>query len=155
MGIELRKIEEGVEIKIGIVRLQLSMAEAAAVMTVLRVELGREAEQNDEIRRLKEIIERDRTGLAHGLDQCRKTAASYDWICEGRGPYEYDDDRYRMEVGNLVSSVTDTATKALRESGTRVDEAFIPRARLTSEALEEADPLPKPNPNYATQIPQG
>ena len=52
MGIELKKIEEGVEIKIGIVRLQLSMKEAKAVMTVLQVALGVEAD--DEIRQLKE-----------------------------------------------------------------------------------------------------
>ena len=91
-----------------------------------------------EVERLKGLLNRDRTGLAAGLDAVRKIATSYDWICEGRGTYAYDDDRYRMEVGALITQVVAAVTEALRASGAVVDEAFHPRARETALMLEQA-----------------
>jgi hypothetical protein len=91
-----------------------------------------------EIVRIKDLIDRDRTGLAAGLNEVKRVAAGWDWLCEGRGPYEYDDDRYRMEIGALISKVVDVANAALKASGDRANEAFIPRARLTAQHLTEA-----------------
>lgn len=114
------------------------------VVTVRRAEgktpdmLKKEAEA--EVERLRTLINRDRTGLAAGLDEVRRIAQGYDWICEGRGPYRYDDDRYRMEVGSLISKVVEAAGRALRDSGSRVDEAFHPRAQATTEALAADSP---------------
>lgn len=94
-------------------------------------------EQASEIWRLKELINRDRTGLALGLNTVIQIAKGFDWICEGRGPYEYDDDRYRMEVGSLITKVIDTADKCLFASGERANEAFHPRAQKTNEMFLE------------------
>jgi len=35
------------------------------------------------------------------------------WICEGRGPYTYDDDRYRAETGFALDAIEEIARKAL------------------------------------------
>jgi hypothetical protein len=92
----------------------------------------------DEIRRLKELLDRDRTGLANALNGVIRIAKGYDWLCEGRGPYQYDDNRYRMEIGVLITSVIHTASEALRTSGNLANEAFHPRAQATAALLVDA-----------------
>ena len=88
-----------------------------------------------ERKRLLGLLHRDKTGLAKGLVDVRRIALGFDWLCEGRGPYTYDDDRYRMEIGHLVSQVVEVAQTALEESGDRVGEAFHPRAQATRDML--------------------
>ncbi len=92
-------------------------------------------EATAETARLTDLLNRDRTGLAKALVEVRKIACGFDWLCEGRGPYEYDDDRYRMEIGDLISQIVEMADGALSESGTRANEAFYPRAKETQKAL--------------------
>lgn len=87
--------------------------------------------------RLLKLIERDRTGLGIGLVQVVTIASGFDWLCEGRGPYRYDDQRYRLEVGSLITQVVDTANAALVASGALVTEAFHPRATATDAMLRE------------------
>jgi hypothetical protein len=93
------------------------------------------AAQADEILRLKGLIDRDKTGLAFALNKIQRIAKGFDWICEGRGPYVYDDDRYRMEVGSLIVQVLAVAQEHLAASGSLADEAFHPRAKETANML--------------------
>lgn len=67
---------------------------------------------------LKAAINQDKTGLAKGLADIVKLMEGYEWIKEGRGPYAWDDDRYKAEVFNIISETLEIANKALRESGT-------------------------------------
>lgn len=73
---------------------------------------------------LRADLQSDRTGLAAGLvavvDRCRGAS----WIAEGRGSYEWDDDRYREETRVALDAIVSIATTALRESGALVTEAF-------------------------------
>lgn len=94
-------------------------------------------EHDAEIQRLKDLIHRDKTGLALGLNKIQRITKGFDWICEGRGPYEYDDDRYRMEVGSLIAQVLAVAKEHLNASGELADEAFHPRAKETAQMLAE------------------
>lgn len=85
---------------------------------------------------LKDALHRDQTGLAQALADVQKIAAGYAWICEGRGPYRYDDGRYRQETAHLISDVTLRAGRALRESGNRAHALCCPaRHPLSQEAL--------------------
>lgn len=93
----------------------------------------------DEIARLKALINRDRTGLVLGLDKARKVARGFRWIAEGRGPYAYDDDRYRQETGNLIDQVVAIAEEHLKASGSLADEAFHPTEARQAAPVAEVD----------------
>jgi len=82
-----------------------------------------------EVARLKGLIERDRTGLAAGLDAVRKRLASSFWLGnEGEwGSYEWPERTeraWRGEVRQLLEETDSLALAALRASGDRVTEAF-------------------------------
>jgi hypothetical protein len=79
-----------------------------------------------EVERLRKLIDRDRTGLAKALVDVRARAQASYWIVEGRGSYEWNDDRYRRETGKALEEIGGIATKALRESGDRAHSAFHP-----------------------------
>ena len=49
------------------------------------------------------------------------------WVAEGRGCYEWDDDRYKEEAGDALRAVIEIGKKALNDSGKLADEAFHPR----------------------------
>lgn len=55
------------------------------------------AEEN--VRLLGEQLEFDRTAVADAITKARKALNSRYWLTEGRGSYEWDDDRYRDEFG--------------------------------------------------------
>lgn len=77
-----------------------------------------------EVARLKELLDRDRTGLAAALGECRRAAQSRWWIVEGRGSYEWDDERYRRETGAGLQEIVEICSKALAASGKLADAAF-------------------------------
>jgi hypothetical protein len=79
-----------------------------------------------EVVRLKKLINRDKTGLAAALSECQRAAAARWWIVEGRGSYEWDDDKYRRETGIALQEISEIASKALAASGRLADEAFHP-----------------------------
>lgn len=70
-----------------------------------------------EIERLKDVLHRDQTGLAKALAEVVKTTEGYSWVAQGRGPYEWDDDEYRKEMGRMLAAVEGIARKALQASG--------------------------------------
>ena len=97
-----------------------------------RERVGAERERDEaraECERLRGLIERDRTGLAAGLDAVRKRLASSFWLAnEGEwGSYEYHERTeraWRGEVRQLLEDADSPALAALRASGDRVTEAF-------------------------------
>ncbi len=91
---------------------------AAHVETVeYREAMERYAEEN---RDLKRSLEQDRTGMAQALVDVRDEVRSRSWLLEGRGPYEWDDDKYKDEAGQAMRKVAGIAGDALRASGTIV-----------------------------------
>lgn len=61
--------------------------------------------QPDEVKRLRAVIERDRSKVAGALGRIRKVLNSYSWLAEGRGPYSYDDDRWQHEFGRASRDI--------------------------------------------------
>jgi hypothetical protein len=70
-----------------------------------------------DISQLEDALHRDKTGLAAALGQIRATVNGRAWVAEGRGPYEWDDDRYKAEAGDALRTVAEIAESALRSSG--------------------------------------
>lgn len=54
---------------------------------------------------LEHIIDRDRYIVAHGLQAIKKVLSGYDWLSEGRGSYEFDDERYQKEFGDALDAI--------------------------------------------------
>jgi|GEM_PF-3232789 len=84
--------------------------------------------QRIEVERLRGLIHRDRTGLAEAIDRMVREAASRMWVTEGRGPYAWDDDRYKDEAGDALRAVIRIGKAALQASGDNADAAFRPEA---------------------------
>jgi hypothetical protein len=80
-----------------------------------QVERAEDAER--EVERLKDVLHTDRSGLAAALEEVWRTAGGYAWAAEGRGPYEYDDEEYRAEIGRMVREICALAQRGLEESG--------------------------------------
>lgn len=66
---------------------------------------------------LKDVLHTDQTGLAAGLAEVNKIVERYRWVTEGRGPYAWNDDKYKEEMGNMLDNISEAATKALNSSG--------------------------------------
>lgn len=74
--------------------------------------------KDKEIELLKATLHIDQTGLAKGLAAVNKLVDSYWWVTEGRGPYKWNDDRYKDEMRIMLEGVSGIATKALNSSAT-------------------------------------
>lgn len=66
---------------------------------------------------LMNTLHMDQTGLAAGLATVNKIVQQYQWVTEGRGPYAWNDEKYKEEMGNMLTNIGDAATKALNNSG--------------------------------------
>lgn len=106
-------------------RLEASLAASQAEVSALKAET--EA--------LRNLLHRDRTGLAASLEACMNRARAGRWITEGRGSYEWNDDEYRKETGHLITQIIGIAQNGLNLSGKLADTAFHPdRNRAVLEA---------------------
>jgi hypothetical protein len=54
---------------------------------------------------LEAVIERDRSRVAEGVTALRKIVIRREWLGEGRGPYEWDDDRWHDEFKTTASEI--------------------------------------------------
>jgi len=81
-------------------------------------------EERDRSTRLRRLLDRDRTGLAAALSGILRECNGSIWIAEGRGAYEWDDDRYRDETRAFVLRVMAVAREALARSGRYARAAF-------------------------------
>lgn len=96
---------------------------------------GGEASEAD---RLRAVIERDRHHAALGLNAVRGALASYGWLLEGRGSYEWDDDRWRDEFGRAVRKVHDALKPLAKIAADPSDSPATEEARRA--ALRSAPP---------------
>lgn len=71
------------------------------------------ASKDAEIERLKAVIERDRTKTAEILGATNGVVRKWSWLGEGRGCYEWDDDRYQDEFKQMIDALKD-ATDPMR-----------------------------------------
>lgn len=105
-----------------------------------------------EVARLKDLLQRDRTGLAGALAQVRRIVGDsaspyvgYSWIPAGEwGCYEEHEQteaNLRAEVGRCFDEIAAVAEQGLRESGTRVNAAFHPDRTRTTKIETERDAL--------------
>lgn len=105
-------------------RLNTQLAEVSATAC------GEREASRKRIADLEAALDRDKTGLAAALGRVREEVRARSWLLHGRGPYEWDDDRYKDEAGLAMRSVLDIAERALRESGVVADAALrkeVPR----------------------------
>ena len=51
------------------------------------------------------ILERERTLVAEGVTAVKKAIQSREWLTEGRGSYEWDDDRWHGEFAAAISEI--------------------------------------------------
>lgn len=109
---------------------------AGVALTAASDPAARERELRTEISRLRGLIDRDRTGLAAALDEVKRIVASYWWVTEGRGPYAWDDDQYRLEMKQMLTATRAAAERGLKESGRRADSAFHPEKHLFCRARD-------------------
>jgi hypothetical protein len=63
------------------------------------------AQQEAEIERLREANELDRRSLWGFVKAIDEEITGRMWLIEGRGPYEWDDDKYRQEFGWAVHAL--------------------------------------------------
>jgi hypothetical protein len=81
-----------------------------------------------EVGRVRSLIHRDRTGLAEAIERMVKECTSRMWVTEGRGPYAWNDERYKDEAGVALRAVIAIGKAALGASGDNADSAFRPEA---------------------------
>lgn len=97
---------------------------AANVIRTLRARVG---ELEAEVRRVRDLINVDRTGLAATLNHIRAIVGGYAWIPAGKwGSYDYTQrtaETLQVEVGHLIESVTSALDRGLNASSNRADSA--------------------------------
>lgn len=57
------------------------------------------------LKAIGEVLERDRTIVAELTSRIRDAVKSRDWLMEGRGPYEWDDDRWHSEFAAAAEEI--------------------------------------------------
>lgn len=55
--------------------------------------------------RAEAALERDRTKVAETINAVRSEIAGREWVLTGRGPYDWDDDRYRAEFAQALAAI--------------------------------------------------
>lgn len=78
---------------------------------------GRNGEREARIKQLEDAIRTEQTGLAQALSDILQTVDGYSWVTEGRGPYAYNDDEYKAEMGRMLEAVKNIAKPALNKAG--------------------------------------
>lgn len=56
------------------------------------------------------------------INAIKREIDSRDWILQGRGPYEWNDDQYRLEAGLAFTAVLEIRDKAVRDGKALWDE---------------------------------
>lgn len=100
-------------------RIDSAMSEAQPTRAEVEIAALREA-----LVTARDALHRDRTGLAAALNKILNAIAARSWLVEERGPYEWDDDRYKDEAGQAMRQVAEIARSALVASGTLAIEAI-------------------------------
>jgi len=67
----------------------------------------------------KQALEDDATDLWKVTNEIRKEIKRREWICEGRGPYTYDDDEYREETRRAFDAILELLDGVQRPASNR------------------------------------
>jgi hypothetical protein len=94
---------------------------------------------NARVAELEDALNRDRTELAAALGKIVDEVKGRVWIADGRGSYEWDDDRYRAEAGEGFAAVKKIAVDALARSGTIANEVLMGRTPIAQKLRDERD----------------
>jgi len=91
---------------------------------------------------LMHIIDRDRYVVAHGLTNIIGTLRGYSWLLEGRGPYEWNDDKYREEFSRVIEAI-EKSLEPLRKVAwdksdcTRIEERVVKAREAAANLLKQ------------------
>lgn len=137
-------------------------SEATAIDDADVVRLNAElAARNRTIEELRAVIEADRTKVAGHITALDKVLHARFWLTEGRGSYEWDDDRYKEEFRAAVLEVLEVL-KPLRQFGADLtncpqttDAVLAARADKDKQIeglRKESDRYKETSENYLTAI---
>lgn len=91
----------------------------------------------DENAALRHAIDRDRYIVAAVLQEIRKAVRQHEWLLEGRGPYEWDDDRYKDEFADWVENISIAAENLARlawdKSNSETEQPRVEAARAAAQ----------------------
>lgn len=73
---------------------------------------------------LRRALEQDAMDLWKITNAIKDEIKSRQWITEGRGPYEWDDDRYREEAGLAFDAILDLIQKVQHPAQMRFHEVM-------------------------------
>lgn len=107
----------------------------AALLAALKAVMA----ERDEARR---ALERDRSKVADTIEAVRTEITGREWLLTGRGPYEWDDDRYRDEFAQALAAIRGPidSLRAIARDWTNcpTDPAEIQAARTSDAAALHA-----------------
>ena len=117
----------------GIAPGSLEKAMSIYAASLIQSQAARIAELESEVAEKRHAIDRDRYIVAAVLGEIRKQINGHRWLLEGRGPYEWDDDRYHLEFGdwldNVESASENLAKLAWDKSNSETDPERVEAAR--------------------------
>lgn len=90
-----------------------------------------------EIKRLQAIIERDRTEVSKGVVAMRNVLQGREWLTEGRGPYEWNDDNWYKEFAAASDEMYE-ALKPLEKIAADLSDS--PKTQIEVDAARRAAP---------------
>jgi hypothetical protein len=96
-----------------------------------------------QIEHQEHVIDRDRYVVAHCVGAIETAARARTWLLEGRGPYEWDDDRYREEFGDALRSI-EQAAQPLKIVGWDKSDCTLLEERVNAAKLAAKEMLAQP-----------
>lgn len=108
---------------------------------------GRIAELETEVRRGRELITRDRTGLAEGLNAVRKLLKGFRWLGDPGDWSSYSNEErsietLRREMASCITQAEELCGKALYASGARADSSFHDGPHVPAAPEDKPAPVP-------------
>lgn len=98
------------------------------LVTMYREQLARERAENT---RLRIAIEADRTLFHCAVKRCKQAIGGFEWLCDSRGPYEWDDEKYQTEFTDAFHTITGALNEVADAAGNMAD-------RLPTNEQEQA-----------------
>lgn len=112
-------------------------------LTTLRTDSAQLREKNEELltepKRLRAIIERERTAAMTWTERIGAAVRNHRGISQSRGPYEWDDDEYFKEFGAALDDIERALTRAVRDTNA-LSLADCPTTRAEVIAARTATP---------------
>jgi hypothetical protein len=102
---------------------------------------------DEEVERLQHVLDRDRYIVAAGTTAIQQAISGRLWLFEGRGHYDWDDDRYRAEFKDALQAIEAALTPLKlvawdKSDCTRIEERVV-AARQAAQDMLRSDPGPR------------